>query len=414
MRPITVRSLSLTIVALVLAAAPAAAQFNLNPTALQIAEAMDIPLASIQSAEFVQIRNDMQKAVSSQWGNQLVPLQGPTLAALSNGRARTPVMPSWTQPAAGTVWTNTPSVAPMPLPSHPNCPTPNSVYDAVELRFEISVPAGAGGFTFDHNFLSIDYPNYACTTFSDGFLAVVESPLQGIQNVALDALGNAITLNTALFRAGVGTELGTAPLSGTGYDAGSSGGATMWNTAVVNAIPGETVTLRLFIYDGNDAAFDSLVLLDNFQWLAGPANDPPVANAGADFTVTGYGPFAQATLNGSGSSDPEGQPLTYTWTGAFGTASGVAPTVTLPAGINVVTLTVADTLGGTASDTVTVTVIDAIATAVTTVAAHDVSIAALQAQVAALQAQVQALQQTVATMLKHPIWNSLPNAGPKK
>lgn len=406
--------MTVAVLLLIFAALPAAGQTNLNPTALQIAQAMDIPLEHIQSAQFVQIRNDVQKAVSAQWGTNLLPLQGPTLAALSNGRARTPGMPSFAYPSSGTGWSSAASGLPFPLPSHPQCPTPGSVYDAVELRFEITLPPGTGGFTFDHNFLTIDYPNYVCSAFSDGFLAVVQSPSLGTVNVALDELGNATTLNTALFKAGVNTEMGTAPLLGTGYDGGPSGGATMWNTAVVPGIQGETVTLTLFIYDGQDAGFDSLVLLDNFQWVAGPPNDPPVANAGPDFTVTSYGPFAQVPLNGGGSSDPEGQALTYTWTGSFGTASGVAPTVTLPAGINLVTLTVADTMGGIASDTVLVTVVDAVMSAVNAVASHEVSIATLQAAVAALQAQVAALQQTVTSMQSHPIWKSVPNAGPKK
>lgn len=30
----------------------------------------------------------------------------------------------------------------------------------------------------------------------------------------------------------------------------------------------ETITLRLSIYDSEDALFDSLVLIDNFKWIA--------------------------------------------------------------------------------------------------------------------------------------------------
>ncbi|MBI3178016.1 MAG: hypothetical protein HYZ27_00045, partial [Deltaproteobacteria bacterium] len=47
------------------------------------------------------------------------------------------------------------------------------------------------------------------------------------------------------------------------------------------------------------------------------------------------------------SSDPDaGDVLTYTWTGSFGTATGVTPTVALPFGDTTVTLTVSDDLVG--------------------------------------------------------------------
>ena len=62
------------------------------------------------------------------------------------------------------------------------------------------------------------------------------------------------------------------------------------------------------------------------------------------------------TLDGSGSMDADGDPITYTWTGPFGTASGVAPTVSLGVGDWYINLTVEDSLGDTATDTVLINV----------------------------------------------------------
>ena len=75
---------------------------------------------------------------------------------------------------------------------------------------------------------------------------------------------------------------------------------------------------------------------------ASVTNDPPVANAGLDQTVIAAGTATAITLNGSGSSDPDGNVLTYTWTGSFGTASGVNPVIALPPGSHTITLTVND------------------------------------------------------------------------
>jgi hypothetical protein len=44
------------------------------------------------------------------------------------------------------------------------------------------------------------------------------------------------------------------------------GGGTDWLVIRGNVLPGENVNLRFAIWDTGDRAWDSLVLLDNFQW----------------------------------------------------------------------------------------------------------------------------------------------------
>ncbi|MFX0205637.1 MAG: PKD domain-containing protein [Candidatus Hodarchaeota archaeon] len=87
-------------------------------------------------------------------------------------------------------------------------------------------------------------------------------------------------------------------------------------------------------------------------------NLPPVADAGPDQTVeqTSHA-GAEITLDGSESSDPDGDPLTYIWTWTGGSATGVEPTVIFPLGTTIVTLTVSDGMY-TDDDTTIITVTD--------------------------------------------------------
>ncbi|MCL6591934.1 MAG: putative Ig domain-containing protein [Firmicutes bacterium] len=91
-------------------------------------------------------------------------------------------------------------------------------------------------------------------------------------------------------------------------------------------------------------------------------NRAPVANAGPDQTLTATsGSGDLVTLNGAGSSDPDNDSLTYTWTGPFGTVIGINPVITLPPGTWVYTLLVNDGLSSS-SDSVTIKVITNVST----------------------------------------------------
>ncbi len=126
------------------------------------------------------------------------------------------------------------------------------------------------------------------------------------------------------------------------------GGTVLGVTAMVTLPPGvHTVTLS--VDDGNGGMGSDTVDIT--------VNQIPVANAGLDQLVTvAPGDTAMVTLDGSGSSDPDGDPLTYAWTNSFGNVMGVMPTVTLAAGVHVITLTVDDGKGGSDADTVEITV----------------------------------------------------------
>jgi PKD repeat protein len=90
-----------------------------------------------------------------------------------------------------------------------------------------------------------------------------------------------------------------------------------------------------------------------------PANQAPSANAGPDQTINlGAGQASvSVTLNGSGSSDPDGSIATYNWTGNPDPANVVMPVVNLGAGTHTFTLVVTDNDGAaSAPDSVTITV----------------------------------------------------------
>ena len=101
-------------------------------------------------------------------------------------------------------------------------------------------------------------------------------------------------------------------------------------------------------------------------------NREPVANAGADQDVECVDPASTpVTLDGSLSSDPDTDPLTFTWTvPGVGTVMDQSPTVNLPLGVTAIELEVDDGKGGTATDQVLVNVVDTTAPVLTLVGAN--------------------------------------------
>jgi len=128
-------------------------------------------------------------------------------------------------------------------------------------------------------------------------------------------------------------------------------------SALVPLAAGENTIEAVATDDEGNTATQSLVI----EYV--PAPEPLVCNARGS---TASGPYTaecglDITLDGSGSFDPDGDPLTYMWTGPFsgGTAMGVTPTVQFlaPTSDKQVSLQVSDGIT-TASCDADVTVVD--------------------------------------------------------
>lgn len=164
--------------------------------------------------------------------------------------------------------------------------------------------------------------------------AGLDSTIQTLETVALDASGSSdpegSTLSYAWSLDGAQIATGSTPVVGP-FDAGT-----------------HTITLTVTDDHGASASDDMVLTV---------LNRAPTAGAGPDRRVT-Y--VETVTLDGSASSDPEGDILGYVWSiGGVKIATGISPTVgPFEVGVFTVTLTVTDSHGATATDSMTITVVN--------------------------------------------------------
>jgi len=211
------------------------------------------------------------------------------------------------------------------LPNAPGCPAPNggtTAHDPVMLELKIRVPTNAKSFRMSTNFFSAEYPEWVCSAFNDFFVVLLDSTWNGTPANPADknlAVYTSPTMqqypvgvnlaygNTGLFTVcengdtgcattsgavpgTINTCVSTAELIGTGMDTANpapqfasdpgycgannlAGGGTGWLVTQGNVVGGEEITLRIALWDTSDGWYDSVALIDNFQWSL-DASDP--------------------------------------------------------------------------------------------------------------------------------------------
>jgi hypothetical protein len=133
--------------------------------------------------------------------------------------------------------------------------------DMTQLALTLHVPANMNCASFDFAFYSEEFPEFVGSQYNDTFTA--EAP----NNVALDILGNIISVNTVF---------GVTADTGTTYD----GGTTLLR-AHAPVTPGANVDIVFTIQDLGDSAWDSTVFLDEFIW----SNTTQCASGANDYTT---------------------------------------------------------------------------------------------------------------------------------
>lgn len=148
----------------------------------------------------------------------------------------------------------------------------------------------------------------------------------------------------------------------TGYVQSAGSGNSSWTKFRFLWNSGNASSADLALYNQQSATSGNDFAIDEISFGTPPPNQPPVAKAGADVTLTL--PNNSTTLNGSASYDPDGGIASYAWTKISGPSQGAitnpAAATTqitgLAAGVYTFRLLVTDSGGATGSDTVSVTV----------------------------------------------------------
>jgi hypothetical protein len=149
----------------------------------------------------------------------------------------------------------------------------NAANDLMSFQFEVLVPGGTFGFSFDFAYFSAEFPEWVDTTFNDIFLPWSNSEAYtgnlcfvNDQPCTVTALcNNDDTCPDLQFCDALGcANVAGNELQNTGFD--TVGGSTGWYNAKAQAVPDEVLQLTWAVFDMGDQILDTAVILDNWRW----------------------------------------------------------------------------------------------------------------------------------------------------
>jgi hypothetical protein len=136
--------------------------------------------------------------------------------------------------------------------------------DLLWFQFELEVPGGTHGFTFDFAYFSREFPVFIGGTFNDMFVVWSNSESYTGNLCFVDDAPCTVTGLGVSSANPQQTYTSNAPeLAGTGFE---PNGATAWFEAKASAVPGETLQLTWAVFDMGDTIYDTTVIIDNFGW----------------------------------------------------------------------------------------------------------------------------------------------------
>lgn len=256
---------------------PCVADIDASP-AMAFAAALDI-CNEVRSATIPAISDDRSRAILSTFGDTYVPVMGDSFAVLSTGFSGDANSLGYDDHSSNLGFANQ-TAHPDQQPAGGTCGGADEdiVNDYSEVTLTLKVPANAQAFSFDFNFMSIEFAEWVCSNFDDTFLVMLESEAF-TGNVSFDSQGNRVSINVGFFNVCLTDPsypdetaecTGEADLLGTGYEhtdsGGAGGGGTGWLTTTAPVVPGEKIRLSFMIFDEGDHSLDSTVLIDNFRW----------------------------------------------------------------------------------------------------------------------------------------------------